>query len=76
MAKAQQQRLNKQRKNINILLQAVDVGCAIFIHTFAAYFGLAISWVLYKKSVTESKREVTTNNNDLFAMVRRPALNA
>lgn len=52
-----------------VYIGAVDVGCTIFIHIFSAYFGLAVSWVLYKKSLTESKKEVTTNNSDLFAMI-------
>jgi len=52
-----------------IYFGAIDVGCTIFIHIFSAYFGLAVSWVLYKKSHTKSRKEVTTNNSDLFAMI-------
>ncbi|CAH0561178.1 unnamed protein product [Brassicogethes aeneus] len=52
--------------------KAVDAGGSIFVHTFGAYFGLAVSFVLNKKktgSVQESNLEESTYTSDLFAMI-------
>jgi len=52
--------------------QAVDVGGSIFIHTFGAYFGLAVSAVVGqpKGDVNKAdKRNMSNYNSDLFSMV-------
>nr|UUH57881.1 Rh type B glycoprotein [Molgula manhattensis] len=51
------------------LFQCIDVGGAIFIHAFGAYFGLAVSFVLYKKIQKTSANEGSSYYNDIFAMV-------
>ena len=48
---------------------AVDVGCTIFIHLFAACFGLATARVLYKPEHGESEKEGSSYSSDLFSMV-------
>lgn len=53
-------------------LQAVDAGDSIFVHTFGAYFGLAVSYVLDKKkrgSEVNSTLEGSSYTSDLFAMI-------
>ena len=49
--------------------QAVDAGDTIFVHTFGAYFGLAISRVLYDKRVDLSKNEGSSETHDMFSMI-------
>ena len=49
--------------------QAIDAGDTIFVHTFGAYFGLAVSWVLYEKAVEKSKNEGSNETHDMFSMV-------
>merc|ERR1712066_942722 len=48
---------------------AVDAGDTIFVHTFGAYFGLAISRVLYDKRVDMSKNEGSSETHDMFSMI-------
>jgi len=50
-------------------LGAVDAGDTIFVHTFGAYFGLAISRVLYDKRVDLSKNEGSSETHDMFSMI-------
>lgn len=50
-------------------MQVIDVGGSIYIHAFGAYFGLAISRVLYKTHQTTSNKEGTTYQSDLFSML-------
>jgi len=50
-------------------IKAVDAGDTIFVHMFGAYFGLAVSWVLYNKSTTESEKAGANYTNDLFSMI-------
>jgi len=52
--------------------QAVDMGGSIFVHTFGAYFGLALSWVISSsKAVQISGNEDNKSNytSDLFSMI-------
>ena len=49
--------------------KAVDAGDTIFVHTFGAYFGLAISRVLYDKRVETSKNEGSSETHDMFSMI-------
>lgn len=40
------------------------------IHTFGAYFGLTVTWILYRKNLEQSKRrQSSVYHSDLFAMI-------
>jgi ammonium transporter Rh len=54
--------LNEQKIGI------YDAGGSTTIHTFGAYFGLGISWVLSKKVRPQNRVEVSYNSN-IFAMI-------
>ncbi len=52
------------------MLGAVDAGDTIFVHLFGAYFGLAVSRVLYQKTVSEGhKNQGSAYTSDLFSMI-------
>ena len=48
---------------------AVDAGDTIFVHMFGAYFGLAVSRVLYNRAATTSTKAGANRTSDLFSMV-------
>merc|ERR1719197_216357 len=55
-------------------MQAVDMGGSMFVHTFGAYFGLALSWALghgaeTKKSLKGHPNNASSKTSDTFAMV-------
>jgi len=41
----------------------------MYIHAFGAYFGLAVSRMLYNEKVLQSKKAESNYNSDLFAMI-------
>jgi len=48
----------------------VDMGGSIFVHTFGAYFGLAVSYVLGKPDQEKTEERNSSNyNSDMFAMI-------
>ncbi|KAL4828104.1 hypothetical protein H8958_008473 [Nasalis larvatus] len=52
------------------LLGVRDAGGSMTIHTFGAYFGLVLSWVLYRPQLEKSKhRQGSVYHSDLFAMI-------
>ncbi|XP_046714391.1 rh family, C glycoprotein a isoform X1 [Silurus meridionalis] len=52
------------------LLHARDAGGSMVIHTFGAYYGLTISWILYRPNLNQSKRlNGSTYHSDVFAMI-------
>ncbi|EPY88655.1 ammonium transporter Rh type B isoform a [Camelus ferus] len=52
------------------LLGVKDAGGSMTIHTFGAYFGLVLSWVLYKPQLEKSKHhQGSVYHSDLFAMI-------
>ncbi|CAK9811249.1 Ammonium transporter Rh type B [Anthophora quadrimaculata] len=52
------------------LLMAVDNGDSMFVHTFGAYFGLAVSFVFgMKDKPKEHHLEGSSYNSDIFAMI-------
>jgi len=51
------------------ILHAVDAGDTIFVHMFGAYFGLAVSWVLYNKYAVTSEKAGSSYTSDLFSMI-------
>lgn len=52
------------------LLGVKDAGGSMTIHTFGAYFGLALSRVLYKPRLEKSKHRLgSIYHSDLFAMI-------
>lgn len=52
------------------LLEVKDAGGSMTIHTFGAYFGLTVTWILYRPNLYLSKeREGPVYHSDLFAMI-------
>lgn len=51
------------------MFRAVDIGGSIFLHTFGAYFGLAVALVLNKKEQRDHRKEGSVYHSDLFAMI-------
>ena len=51
--------------------QAVDMGGSMYVHTFGAYFGLAVSYVItdWQKLYNEREKEKSTKVSDTFAMI-------
>ncbi|XP_047487124.1 ammonium transporter Rh type B-like [Penaeus chinensis] len=49
-------------------LGAIDMGDSMFVHAFGAYFGLAVSFVLYREDHSTEK-EGSSYRSDLFAMI-------
>lgn len=52
--------------------QAVDMGGSIFVHTFGAYFGLALSWVISSSKavrISGNGDNKSNYNSDLFSMI-------
>lgn len=51
-------------------LKVVDAGESMFVHTFGAYFGLAVSRVLFREDVHKaSAKEGSVYHSDIFAMI-------
>jgi ammonium transporter Rh len=58
-------------ENIGVsIYKAVDMGGSMYVHTFGAYFGLAVSSVLTRRNKIE-KSDLTrsTRESDMFAMI-------
>ncbi|NXI68007.1 RHAG protein, partial [Anseranas semipalmata] len=52
------------------VLQATDVGASMTIHAFGAYFGLAVTLVLYRPGLkNKHENEESTYHSDIFAMI-------
>uniref|UniRef100_A0A8C6NI14 Rh family, C glycoprotein, like 1 n=1 Tax=Nothobranchius furzeri TaxID=105023 RepID=A0A8C6NI14_NOTFU len=52
------------------LLHCRDAGGSMVIHCFGGYYGLAISWVLYRPNLHQSKHnEGSVYHSDVFAMI-------
>uniref|UniRef100_A0A8C8HEF2 Ammonium transporter AmtB-like domain-containing protein n=1 Tax=Oncorhynchus tshawytscha TaxID=74940 RepID=A0A8C8HEF2_ONCTS len=52
------------------LIHARDAGGSMVIHTFGAYYGLSISWMLYRPNLDQSKRlNGSVYHSDVFAMI-------
>ena len=55
-------------------LKYADAGGSVIIHTFGAYFGLALSRVLYTKKALDNPKEESNYHSDLFAMIGKSSL--
>jgi ammonium transporter Rh len=54
--------------------QAIDMGGSMYVHTFGAYFGLAVSYAItdWEKLYDEREKEKSTKVSDTFAMIATP----
>ncbi|XP_066503298.1 ammonium transporter Rh type C 2-like isoform X2 [Hoplias malabaricus] len=52
------------------VIHAKDAGGSMTIHMFGAYYGLVISWILYRPNLHQSKRlQGSHYHSDVFAMI-------
>ena len=49
--------------------QAVDMGGSMYVHTFGAYFGLAVSYAITDWEKLKNDKEKSTKVSDTFAMI-------
>ncbi|CAL8359665.1 unnamed protein product [Lota lota] len=55
---------------ILFVIHARDAGGSMVIHTFGAYYGLTISWMLYRPNLGQSSRlQCSVYQSDMFAMI-------
>ena len=52
-----------------VIFGAVDMGGSIFVHTFGAYFGLALSRTISKSNKKGHSKNGSSYNSDTFAMI-------
>lgn len=51
------------------IFKAVDMGGSMYVHTFGAYFGLALAYMIVKKEKLEKAVFDSNKTSDLFAMI-------
>lgn len=51
------------------IFHVVDAGSSIYVHTFGAFFGLAVSRILYKHKIVAHEKETSRYTSDLFALL-------
>jgi len=51
------------------LWTVTDAGDSMTVHTFGAYFGLAVAAVMYRKNTVGHAREGSSYSSDIFAMI-------
>ncbi|NP_001076198.1 ammonium transporter Rh type C [Oryctolagus cuniculus] len=52
------------------VLEVKDAGGSITIHIFGAYFGLTVTWILYRHNLDHSReRQSSVYHSNLFAMI-------
>ncbi|XP_061478312.1 ammonium transporter Rh type A isoform X2 [Rhineura floridana] len=52
------------------ILKATDTGASMTIHTFGAYFGLAVAWATYRPGLKNGhENEGSVYHSDIFAMI-------
>jgi ammonium transporter Rh len=52
-----------------IKYKAVDMGGSMFVHTFGAFFGLSISYMLTNREKVRSEKNSPSYISDTFAMI-------
>ena len=52
-----------------IKYKAVDMGGSMFVHTFGAFFGLSISYMLTNRNKVRSEKNSPSYISDTFAMI-------
>ena len=50
-------------------LQATDTGRSIVVHVFGAYFGIAVSRMLYSKKVCRSQAISMSNKSEMYSLI-------
>ncbi|XP_064469844.1 ammonium transporter Rh type A-like [Ornithodoros turicata] len=51
------------------VFRAMDAGGSIFLHSFGAYFGLGVAFVLHRKDALGHRNECSSYQSDVFAMI-------
>ncbi|CAL1277257.1 unnamed protein product [Larinioides sclopetarius] len=51
------------------IYKAADIGGSIFLHTFGAYFGLSVTYMLYRKEAVGHTKDGSNYHSDIFAMI-------
>ncbi|KAM5171117.1 ammonium transporter Rh type C isoform 2-T2 [Mantella aurantiaca] len=50
-------------------LHVIDAGGSMTIHTFGAYFGLTVAWILKRPNIKNNSNEGSVYQSDIFSMI-------